>query len=260
MSLIKISDDFYNFRGSFSIMCGLIELGTHCSLVHRPSTGKWVFIDSYTLTHPQKQQVDALTNNGQDIEAIINVHPFHTLHCKPLHELYPHAKLYGTQRHIQKQPTLPWQQELTETPKMHALYSDLFEFSVPKGVDFISKDESVHFSSVLVYHMKSKTLHVDDTFSRVNTWFISKLMGSDPSRLALHPTLKKALEKRAGAVSEFRQWVTHVADTWGAVAENVCVAHRDSFILCGGGKVGEMLKRALSDSKSTLDAHEKQYH
>ena len=159
--ILKIADDFWNIRGEFKVF-GLINIGTQASLVKR-GNGKFVLLDAYTLQGDIKQQVDSLTNNGLDLEAIINLHPFHTIHVARAHADYPHAKLYGTQRHLDKFPDLPWQKQLTNSKEFASLFCEDFEFSVPRGVDFISNNEQLHFSSVLAYHIASTSIHVDDT-------------------------------------------------------------------------------------------------
>ena len=80
-----------------------------------------------------------------------------------MHERYPRAKLYGTARHVSRFPDLPWQKTRTEQRRLHTMFARDFEFSVPRGVDFISANENVHFASVLALHRASQTIHVDDT-------------------------------------------------------------------------------------------------
>jgi hypothetical protein len=87
---------------------GLIDIGTQCSLVRRAS-GKFVFLDSYTLDGAAQREADALTNGGKDVEAILNLHPFHTVHVRAMHQRYPKARLYGTARHPSRLPGLPWE-------------------------------------------------------------------------------------------------------------------------------------------------------
>jgi len=93
-NMIKVSDDFWNIRGSFKIG-GVIDVGTQASLV-RLAGGKFVFLDSYTLDSATRREVGELTDGGKDIKAILNVHPFHTVHVRKMHRLYPDAVLYGT--------------------------------------------------------------------------------------------------------------------------------------------------------------------
>lgn len=75
-ALLRVADSFVNIRGSFKI--GPLDIGTHCSLVKRKN-GKWLMLDSLKLEPDVKAQVDQLTNDGKDIESIVNLHPFHTV-------------------------------------------------------------------------------------------------------------------------------------------------------------------------------------
>jgi hypothetical protein len=75
-SMLKVAESFVNIRGSFKV--GPIDIGTHCSLV-KQKNGKWLMLDSVKMEPDVKLQVDQLTNDGKDIESIINLHPFHTV-------------------------------------------------------------------------------------------------------------------------------------------------------------------------------------
>ena len=88
--LIDLGNGFWTVRGSLRIG-GVFDVGTQCSLV-RLANGNFVFLDSYTLTDAIRAEVDALTDGGARVEAIINVHPFHTLHCEWMHRAFPQAK------------------------------------------------------------------------------------------------------------------------------------------------------------------------
>lgn len=220
-SLVRVTDDFLNIRGSFKIG-GLVDIGTHASLV-RLANGKFVFLDSLTVSNPVQREIDALTNNGQDVEAILNLHPFHTLHVRSMHKRYPRAKLYGTARHLAQFPDLPWQKTRTEQPRLHTMFKEDFEFSVPRGVDFISANENVHFSSVLVLHRASQTIHVDDTLMYTRLPMPMRMLGYRDV-LLFHPMLFMALEKRKGAGRDFHSWAKELAHRWRK-AENLCAAH-----------------------------------
>ena len=253
--IIKISDTFWNIRGEFRVF-GLLNIGTQASLV-KLNNGNFVLLDAYTLRGDIKQQVDSLTNNGDDIEAIINLHPFHTLHVAQAHADYPKAKLYGTLRHINKFPALPWQDKFTNSAEFSALYADDFEFSVPRGVDFISTNDMLHFSSVLAYHIASKTIHVDDTLMYLT---LPGLLGwlKNPE-LSFHMTLSRTLEQRKGAVDDFKLWVAEIAEQWRD-AEVLCAAH--SHTLIGTNKspsIAAMIMMALQREEATLRYHQKKY-
>ncbi|MEL7070758.1 MAG: hypothetical protein AAGN15_19145 [Cyanobacteria bacterium J06581_3] len=117
----EIADGFWNIRGEFKVF-GLLNIGTQVSLVQKED-GRFVLLDAYTLNEDMKREVYAITNNGDGIDAIINLHPFHTIHVEKVHEQFPKAKLYATKRHIEKFPDLPWQPEMTESDPFTALLS-----------------------------------------------------------------------------------------------------------------------------------------
>src|SRR5690606_25784219 len=117
----QLDDGFWTFRGSFKIG-GVLDIGTHMSLVRRAS-GRFVLIDSYSLGDDDRRQLMSLTDNGRAIEAVLNVHPFHTLHCAAVHRMIPHAKLYGTRRHHTACDGLPWQAEAIEAPATQQLFA-----------------------------------------------------------------------------------------------------------------------------------------
>ena len=253
--IIKIADDFWNIRGEFRVF-GLLNIGTQASLV-KLGNGKFVLLDAYTFQDDIKHQVDLLTNNGANIEAIINLHPFHTLHVGKTHENYPHAKLYGTQRHVDKYPNLPWQDALTNSSEFAAIYAGDFEFSVPRGVDFIASNEHLHFSSVLAYHKPSKTLHVDDTLMYLK---LPGLLGAlKKPEVTFHMTLSKTLERRKGACDDFRLWVAEIAEQWQD-AEALCAAHSHTLIVKHKNpSIAAMIMTALEKEEQTLRRHEKKF-
>ncbi|NNF15646.1 MAG: hypothetical protein HKN70_02810 [Gammaproteobacteria bacterium] len=255
--IIQVSEDFWNFRGSFRIG-GVIDVGTQASLVQLAS-GKFVFLDSYTLGVRARQKVAELTDDGANIEAILNLHPFHTIHVTHMHEQYPHASLYGTQRHHARFPNLPWAKLRTEDIKLHQRYADDFDFSVPGGVDFVSADENVHFSSVLALHRYSMTIHSDDTIMYLHLPLPMRLAGLGDS-VSFHPTLAKALERRAGAADDFRDWAEELIDCWQD-AENLCAAHTASLLARdnNGASIYERLGKALQKVGGTLRSHKRKH-
>lgn len=257
IKILRIANDFWNIRGSFKI-AGLIDIGTQASLIRRKN-GKFIFLDSYTLGGEVKQEIDELTNDGQDLEAVLNLHPFHTVHVAKMQEHYPDAKHYGTARHLAKFPELNWQKLRTEDPKLHTRFAKDLEFSVPRGVDFISDDENLHFSSVLAYHPASKTIHVDDTLMYIRLPMLLRFFGLSDA-LSFHLTLAKVLEKRDGAVQDFRNWAMEMAEQWQD-AENLCAAHTATLI--GQDEdttsIYDRIIKALEKVQNTLNSHEKKY-
>ncbi len=254
--IVKIADDFWNIRGEFKVG-GLLNIGTHCSLV-RCQDGQFVLLDAYSFNPEIKKQIDALTAAGTQLKAILNLHPFHTVHVQRTHSQYPAAKLYGTRRHWDKFPQLPWQPERTESIRCAALFAADLEFTVPQGVEFISSNEQLHFASVLAYHKASRTIHSDDTLMYLRLpGLLGKLL---KPQIKFHMTLPMTLEKRAGAAREFRDWVWQMADQWQD-AEVLCAAHSElirSSDLQNESIVDKILL-ALKKVEKTLRAHEKRY-
>lgn len=255
-SLIQISDDFWNIRGSFKI-AGVIDIGTQASLV-RLKSGKFVFLDSYTLDQGLLDEVYELTRDGKDVAAVLNLHPFHTVHVEWMHEHFPKARHYGTARHLSRFPDLAWQKGLIEDKKTQAVFAADFEFSVPRGVDFISDDENLHFSSVLAYHPASKTLHVDDTLMYIRLPLLMRFFGLREA-FSFHLTLAKVLQKRPGAAQEFRDWASELAEHWQD-AENLCAAHTATLLgEDNDTPISERILKALDKVEPALKAHERKY-
>ena len=252
--LIDLGNGFWTVRGSLRIG-GVFDVGTQCSLV-RLANGNFVFLDSYTLTDAIRAEVDALTDGGARVEAIINVHPFHTLHCEWMHRAFPQAKLYGTARHLEHLPDLPWESLRCEDDALAQHYADDFAFSVPRGVVLVSDDESVHFSSVLMLHRASGTLHVDDTFVYLRKGFPLNLLPFT-GRLGFHPTLAKALEPRAGAADAFRDWAIGLGVDW-ADTRRIAAAH-NAVLELDAKQLPDLIGAALGRVKPALDAHREQY-
>ncbi|MFV0623488.1 hypothetical protein ACBY01_05695 [Sphingomonas sp. ac-8] len=246
----QLADKFWNFRGIFKIG-GLIDVGTQMSLVRR-ANGRFLLIDSYSATDSDKQSLLALTDNGTAVDAIINVHPFHTLHCRVAHHLAPHARLIGTRRHREQVPELPWEGGVIEDPAIQTEFAADLEFTVPAGLQLVTADDSVHAASVLVRHRESAIVHVDDTLNVLAAPGPLKAV-LPQSRLRFHPMLGKALEPRPGAADAFAAWARGLADRW-AGTPIVCAAHSAVRRLADGGW-REEVGRALSDVEKTLATH-----
>lgn len=252
--VIEVADGFWNIRGSFKLG-GVVDLGTQASLV-RLSSGGYVFLDAYTLPEETKRWVDVLTGGGVAIEAILNLHPFHTLHVRAMHEQYPGAKMYGTERHHRRFADLAWEPERTEDEALHARFEGDLDFTVPRGVDLVPADENLHFASVLAFHPASRTLHVDDTLLYLRMPKPVRPLKRDVLRF--HPTLAKVLEPRAGAAADFRAWAGELIERSRGV-DNLCAAH--SAALLGrrydGAPIAERVEEALGKVERKLRAHER---
>ena len=250
----QLGDDFWNFRGSFKI-AKIIDIGTHMSLVRR-ANGRFVLIDSYDLEAEDRRDLLALTDNGAAIEAIVNVHPFHTLHCRAMHDLVPGARLIGTERHRKQAPELPWESSVIEDADTQAQFTADLDFSVPAGVELVTDDDSVHAGSVLVRHRASGIVHVDDTLNVLAApGLLDKVLPQ--SHLKFHPRLSKALQKRAGAADEFDRWARQLAADWAGTPV-VCAAHSAIRRLPERAWNEEVLA-ALSDVEGTLEKHRAEY-
>lgn len=250
----KLADTFWNIRGVQRIAV-VLDIGTQMSLVQR-SDDQFVVIDGCGLDASQRAAVMELTENGKRVAAVIHVHPFHTLHVEATYQLFPDATLHGTLRHHQRFPELPWSDEPVEHWKDQHPLADVFDLSVPDGVDFVCQDERVHVASVLVRHRHTNIVHVDDTF---NVFAAPGILGEvlPVSSLRMHPMLGRALQKRAGAADAYAKWARALATSW-ADTRVVCAAHSAVRKLPAGGFLQEVAS-ALDNVSGTLDGHRARY-
>ncbi|MFW6066930.1 MAG: hypothetical protein ACOC97_01225 [Myxococcota bacterium] len=253
--MIEVGDGFWNIRGSFKIG-GVVDVGTQASLV-RTNDG-YVILDACDFSDETRRWIDAQTRGGEDLVAVLHLHPFHTVFARALHQLYPKVPLYGTARHATKLPDLPWQPSRTEDPELHARFSGDLTFSVPRGVAFIPANESLHFASVLAFHPASRTLHVDDTLTYVRLPKLLRPFKRD--LMMLHPALAKVLEPRSGAVSEFRDWTRELVERCRGV-DNLCAAHSACLLARddSGPPIAERVQAAVEKVAGTLAAHERKH-
>lgn len=253
-NVIEVADGFWNIRGSYKLG-GVIELGTQASLV-KLARGTFVLLDACAFSDEVHRWIGELTNGGDRLEAFLHLHPFHTLHVATAHERYPKATLFGTARHIAKLGALPWDERRVEEPAVQQLFADDFEFTIPRGVDFIPADEKLHFASVIAFHRASRTLHVDDTLLYIKLPLLLRWAARDVVRL--HPTLAKVLEKRAGATDEFRAWAGEFVALCRD-ARNLCAAHSAALLERDnrGPSIAERVEAAVAKAESTLRAHER---
>ena len=244
----SISDDFWNIRGSFRVL-GLLDVQTQCSLI-RLRSGGYAMLDSYTLEGDVRERVLARTDAGRAVEAVINLHPFHTMHIDAMRPLFPEAKHYGTARHHERFSSFPWEPQRTEDPDFAALFEDDLELWVPDGAQLVTDSDRVHFGSVLAIHAATQTLHVDDTLS----WLPLPLGGL----LHWHPTLRRALNPSPEAADAFRQWAERLAQRCEKV-RNVCTAHARGSSLRAEepGEVAGRIRAATKRVEWVLGLHER---
>lgn len=253
----QIGPGFWNLRGSFKLG-GVLDIKTHVSLVQR-ANGKFVFLDSYTLPEAARAEVDALTNGGSEVEAVLNLHPFHTIHVPQMQADFPNARHYGSARHVVKFPDGAWQSAPVEHADVQAEFADDLQFSLPQGVDYISANENVHFSSLLAYHPGSESIHSDDTLMVVRWPGPMRRLGVGEA-VRFHMTLPQALHRRAGAADAFEQWAQRLADDWGT-ANNLCAAHLANVTASNnrGATIAERIRLALAKVQGTLRRHRRKY-
>lgn len=238
-----LGNGFYNIQGTFRLG-GILDIGTQCSLV-RLASGKFIFLDSYTLTNDVREHVMAITNQGNDVEAVLNLHPFHTLHCMRMVADFPQATFYGSIRHQQKVPSVAWASDWVESDAVAQRYPEL-EFTVPQGIHYISPNENIHASSVLAYHPVSQSLHVDDTFVTPPTKLLKALL----PELTIHPTTKYALTNEPNAGKQYCDWATDLAQQWRDV-RHFCAAH-SGVIHFKAGEFQQTLLSAIEKARPKL--------
>ncbi|ABE75301.1 hypothetical protein [Psychrobacter cryohalolentis] len=242
--IIDLGAGFWNIRGTFRLG-GVLNIGTQCSLV-KLASGRFVFLDSYTLTDDVRAQVMALTTNGQDVEAVLNLHPFHTVHCAQMAKDFPQATFYGSSRHHKKVSEVQWADDLVESDAVAERYPEL-KFSLSQGVHYIAPNEMIHAGSLLAFHPASKSLHVDDTFMSPPT----KLLEAVLPELLLHPTTKKALKNEPNAGKEYCDWASNLADDWRDV-RNFCAAH-SYLVKFKDGEFEKALLKAIAKARPKLE-------
>nr|WP_111300124.1 hypothetical protein [Paracoccus saliphilus] len=220
-SIQDLGQGFWTIRGDLKIG-GVLNVGTQAALVRLPS-GRFVMLDSYPLRGKLREQVMALTDGGRAVDAILNLHPFHTLHCAVAAVDFPQARLYGSRRHWARHPDLSWQPEPVESEAVAAMFAPDLEFTLPAGIDYISGDERVHAGSLLAWHPASRTLHVDDTINLLPVPRLLQPLFPRP-RIFLHPSLPKAMLTDAGAREALHSWLHGLAQRCTQLRW-LCAAH-----------------------------------
>jgi hypothetical protein len=221
------------------------------SLVRKPG-GTFILLDSHEPDKTDMDELMALSDGGSLIDAVLNVHPFHTVHCDFIQEKLPHARLIGTRRHHRKMPHLAWDSALIEDAATQQEFSEILDFSIPAGVDFISDDETVHVSSVIVRHRASGIVHVDDTLMFLDVPSLLQKVAPGPD-LRFHPKLSEGLEKCEGAADDYRRWAAILAHDWRDT-KIVCAAH-NGILRLTDQTFPEAIENALEYASETLEEH-----
>ncbi|MEM1415304.1 MAG: hypothetical protein AAGH15_10400 [Myxococcota bacterium] len=252
--VVPLGEGFWNLRGSFRI--GPVDIGTHASLC-RLESGRYVLLDAIRFSSAQESWLREMTEGGAALEAVLNVHPFHTVFCASAHRLFPDAAHHGTARHHRKLPEVPWAELRTEDEALHARYAADFAFSVPAGVDFIPANENLHFASVIALHRASRTIHVDDTFGVQKAPPFLRKPGNQ--LVSVHPTLPLVLEPTREAVPAFRDWGDLFVSLAGD-ADQLAAAH-DGILRPRRGEpsVRDRVGKALATVEPLLRLHERRH-
>ncbi|CAF1310332.1 unnamed protein product [Rotaria sordida] len=222
--LYLVGPNFWHVRGRFKIL-KLIDIETQMSII-KLHNGKFLIIDTVEMNDRLRQEIDLLTNDGRNIEAVIGTHPFHTVSFPAFYQTYPNAAYYGTPRHLRRLTEIPWRGNLNDRNIRKKWKPDI-EMRIPAGAEFINPqpESSNHFVSVFVYHPISRTLHVDDTIMFTEKpSFLLKLFGYQNGIMAFHPSIKNSgLYPTSNAPYLFRDWMRKLLHDWPF--ENICCAH-----------------------------------
>eukprot|EP01041_Mallomonas_annulata_P003004 gene3004-5887_t len=245
--LILIGKGFWNLRAPFPFLFGLVDVFS----LFRLSTGRFLVIDTCSLSQEAKVEVDKLTENGTLIDAVVATHPFHTLAFVKFHSYYPNAKYYGTPRHLLN-VNIPWAGDVNEVT-IREMWEPEVSMRIPAGAEFVNPVS--HFSSLFVFHRESKTIHDDDTicFSE-NPGFVAQLAGLKPGSMFFHVSLKTdGLYPTEEAPLQFKEWVLKLITDWDF--DNICTAHKGNKI--GGAK--ELLMHTIEKKYFIDDVSETLY-
>ncbi len=253
--LIDIGNGFYNLRGSFTFAVGMIDIGTHMSLI-RLSTGRFLVLDTCDFSETDRQRISELTNNGELIDAVVATHPFHTMYFVPFQQKFPNPqiKYYGTPRHIRRISEIAWTGDISEAANLKLWENEGIFMRIPAGGNFIDSEEHNHFSGLFVYHRASKTLFNDDTILYFDQpGFILRCVGKSHGCMEFWD-LKKGLNPNKDAPGQFRQFIEGVLQDWDF--ENLVAAHTGNLI---GGGVKEKIRALLEKTAPVFEKIAKSY-
>jgi hypothetical protein len=253
--IVEIGPGFYNIRSGFKSFKGLVNIGTHMSII-RLNNGSFVAIDTVELDDELKAEIDQLTNNGQNLSTVIATHPFHTLAFNGFYHAYPNAQYIGTPRHIRNIKSIPWAADISQE-EVRGRWAPDIEMRIPAGSEFNAPHPEPinHFNSVWVYHRASSTIHIDDTVCYFeNPGLLLKAAGKKHDHMEFHISLSgPGLYPTPDAPKIFKKWVHDVLNDWDF--NNMCTAHTGNKI--GGAK--EALRHTLEKAEPTFQKLEKHH-
>jgi len=248
-NLNQIGPNFWNVRAHFKIIGGLVDIGTHMSII-KLSSGKFLLIDTVPLTDVLKQEIDTLTDSGKLIDAIVATHPFHTLAFPGFYQGYPNAPYYGTPRHLKRQPDIPWVGDVNDLAVRKKWEPEVY-MRIPAGAEFIAPvpESYNHFCCVWIFHPESKTIHIDDSINFFsNPSVIMKVAGKKKGCMEFHASLKgPALHPKPESPKLLKEWSEAIINDWDF--DNMCCAHIGNKV--GGAKVA--FQETLTNSQTLFD-------
>ncbi|KAI8831845.1 hypothetical protein BC829DRAFT_409293 [Chytridium lagenaria] len=233
----EVTPGFFNIRAPFKYMFGLMDIGTQMSLL-RLANGRFLVVDTVELTRELKEELDDLTDCGRLMEGVLGTHPYHTLYFPAFYRVYPDVRYFGTPRHVRVFPEIPWEGDLSDE-RVRRYWEPEIEMRIPAGSEFVNPlpERSNHFSSVFVFHKKSRTIHVDDTIMIFNQpGLLMRIAGIAEGTMTFHQM------RRDG----FKCWLEKLLKDWDF--DSICSAHNGVKI--GGAK--EQLADVLMRNEGKL--------
>jgi len=239
-TLDPVGPKLWNARASFYIL-GIEDIGTHMTVIQLES-GKYLVIDTIELQPLLKQQLDTLTSNGSQIEAVVATHPFHTVYFPAFYQAYPKVPFYGTPRHLKNQPSIPWAGNVSD-PKVRSKWPEV-QMRIPAGAEFVAPtpESSNHFAGMFVFRNGSNAFHIDDTVMYAG------------KALSFHPSLASGgICPFESSPYAFRDFMVKLIGDWDF--DNILAAH--SGRMMGGAKVA--LSALVKNTEPTFDELTKKY-
>jgi len=203
-----------------------------------------------------KAEINALTDNGSKIIAVVATHPFHTLAFPDFYQAYPDPIYIGTPRHIKQIKTIPWSELDVTREEIQKRWAPDIEMRIPSGAEFRAPmpEASNHFSSVWVYHKESATVHIDDTVMYFENPSGLLKFAKKHNTMEFHVSLPgPGLYPAPDAPSQFKQWVQGILADWEF--DNMVCAH--TGVKIGGAK--EALRQTLEKAEPIFEKLEKKH-
>ena len=245
-TLKLIGPNFWNVRSKL-LYKGIVDIGTQMSII-RLINEKFIILSTIPLNQLMKQEIKELTNNGTLIEAVIATHPFHTLSFISFYETFQNENTsiayYGTPRHLKIIDKIPWKGSISDENIRNQWINDSIHMKIPNGCEFNEPKDTNHFSSVLIYHKISNTIHIDDTFLYTNpeyvSFFMSCCLNIEINTLKIHRSFKEALDYPL----LFIEWFKILLNEWIDI-KNIVFAHNGLLLDNGYEKLSKLYENII---------------